>query len=47
MIENQEQTNFERILEQAYIDQEQDPEFHTEKQLWECALGDGLDDSVD
>jgi predicted CopG family antitoxin len=47
LIEQQEQTDFERRLEQAYIDQEQDPEFHIEKQLWECAVSDGLDDSVE
>ena len=32
----------DRQLEQAYIDQENDPEFHQEKQLWECVSGDGL-----
>jgi predicted CopG family antitoxin len=47
LIEKQEQTDFEQRLEQAYIDQEQDPEFHIEKQLWECTVSDGLDDSVE
>ncbi len=44
LIERQEQLNFEQRLEQAYIDQEQDPEFHLEKQLWECVSGDGIDE---
>lgn len=35
----------DRELEQAYIDQENDPEFHSEKQLWECTSGDGLEDA--
>jgi predicted CopG family antitoxin len=47
LIEKQEQTDFEQRLEQAYIDQEQDPEFHIENQLWECTVSDGLDDSVE
>lgn len=47
LIEQQEQTDFECKLEQAYIDQEQDPEFHLEKQLWECTISDGLDDTVE
>jgi predicted CopG family antitoxin len=44
LIERQEQLNFEQRLEQAYIDQELDPEFHREKQLWECVSGDGIDE---
>ncbi|MEL6929479.1 MAG: hypothetical protein AAFO95_12690 [Cyanobacteria bacterium J06600_6] len=35
----------DKELEQAYIDQENDPEFHSEKQLWECTSGDGLEDA--
>jgi predicted CopG family antitoxin len=47
LLEKQEQEDFERILEQAYIDQEQDSEFHQEKQLWECAVADGLGEEVE
>ena len=35
----------DRQLEQAYIDQENDPEFHREKQLWECVSGDGIENA--
>jgi predicted CopG family antitoxin len=45
LIERQEQLNFEQRLEQAYIDQELDPEWQLEKQLWECTNGDGLDNA--
>ena len=43
LIAQQQQKEFESKLEQAYIDQENDPEFHYEKQLWECTTGDGID----
>ncbi len=43
LIERQEQLNFEQRLEQAYIEQELDPEFQREKQLWECVSADGID----
>ncbi len=43
LIELQERIDFEKRLEQAYIDQEQDSEFQLEKQLWECVSGDGID----
>lgn len=43
LIAQQQKIEQEKILEQAYIDQENDPEFHQEKQLWECTVGDGLD----
>jgi predicted CopG family antitoxin len=47
LLEKQEQADFECRLEQAYIDQEQDQEFHLEKQLWECTVADGLDEGVE
>ena len=45
LIAQQRKIEQERLLEQAYIDQENDPEFHQEKQLWECTVGDGLEDA--
>lgn len=45
LIAQQQKTEQERVLEQAYIDQENDPEFHYEKQLWECTVGDGLENA--
>lgn len=45
LIAKQKQEEEEGLLEQAYIDQENDPEFHSEKQLWECTLGDGIEDA--
>lgn len=43
LILREEKEERKRLLAQAYIDQENDPEFHREKQLWECTTGDGLD----
>lgn len=43
LIEQHEQMILEHRLEQAYINQELDPEFQIEKQLWECVSGDGID----
>lgn len=34
-----------KLWAQAYIDQENDPEFHQEKQLWEITVGDGIGNS--
>ncbi len=45
LIAQQQKIEADRLLEQAYIDQENDPEFHQEKQLWECTIGDGLEDA--
>ncbi len=45
LIIRQQKIEQDKLLEQAYIDQENDPEFHREKQLWECTTGDGLDDA--
>ncbi len=45
LIAQQQKIEADRLLEQAYIDQENDPEFHQEKQLWECTVGDGLEDA--
>lgn len=45
LIELHEQMTLEQRLEQAYIDQELDPEFQIEKQLWECVSGDGIVDA--
>ncbi len=45
LIARQKQEEEDRLLEQAYIDQENDPEFHSEKQLWECTTGDGIEDA--
>ena len=45
LIAQQRKIEQERLLEQAYIDQENDPEFHQEKQLWECTVGDGIEDA--
>lgn len=36
------QKEFEAELEQAYIDQENDPEFQQEIAAWDCVAGDGL-----
>lgn len=38
----QQQKDFEAKLEQAYIDQENDPEFHEEIAAWDCTTGDGI-----
>lgn len=43
LIEQHEQITLEHRLEQSYIDQELDPEFQREKQLWECVSGDGIE----
>ena len=45
LIAQQQKIEADRLLEQAYINQENDPEFHQEKQLWECTIGDGLEDA--
>lgn len=45
LIAQQQQIEKNKLLEQAYIDQENDPEFHQEKQLWKCTIGDGLEDA--
>ncbi|MDJ0591492.1 MAG: hypothetical protein QNJ72_16080 [Pleurocapsa sp. MO_226.B13] len=45
LIAQQQQIEADKLLEQAYIDRENDPEFHYEKQLWECTVGDGLEDA--
>ena len=45
LIAQQQKTEQERLLEQAYIHQENDPEFHYEKKLWECTVGEGLEDA--
>ena len=43
LIAQQQKIEVDRLLEHAYINQENDPEFHQEKQLWECTIGDGLE----
>ncbi len=38
----------DRLLEEAYKEQNQDPEFHKEVELWDCTVGDGIpDDDVE
>ena len=38
---------FERKLEADYKEQSNDPEWQAEVELWDCAAGDGLGESVD
>ncbi len=43
LIIQQQKKDFAKNLEQAYIDQENDPEFHEEIKLWDSTAGDGID----
>ena len=36
--------DLERRLKEAYIDQNNDPEFWSEFKLWDSTVGDGIDD---
>ena len=38
------QEKLEQELKEAYIDQNKDPQFWSEFELWDCTTGDGLDD---
>jgi hypothetical protein len=42
LIAKQQQKDLETRLEQAYIDQENDPEFQQEIVDWDCTVGDGI-----
>ena len=43
LIVEKQDRDFKTKLEQAYIDQESDPEFHEEIAAWDCTVGDGID----
>jgi hypothetical protein len=43
-ISNEQKAERDRILEQAYREQSQDPEFLKEIKLWDCTVGDGIED---
>ena len=43
----QQKQDLESELEQAYKDQENDPEFHREIAAWDCVTGDGIDEESD
>jgi len=38
------QEQLQNELKAAYIDQNNDPQFWSEFKLWDCTIGDGLDD---
>lgn len=38
------QEQLQSELKAAYIDQNNDPQFWSEFELWDCTTGDGLDD---
>ena len=38
------QEQLEQELKEAYLDQNNDPQFWSEFKLWDCTTGDGLDD---
>lgn len=44
LIEEKRKKDFQEELEKAYIDQENDPEFHAEVEAWDCVVGDGIDE---
>lgn len=47
LIAKQQQKDLETRLEQAYIDQENDPNFHQEIADWDCTIGDGINEKAD
>jgi predicted Zn-dependent protease len=47
LISKQQQQDLETRLEQAYIKQENDPEFQQEIADWDCTVGDGISEKAD
>ena len=47
LIKREEKKQMMTRLEAEYEEQSSDPEWQQEIKLWDCAAGDGLDDSVE